>query len=42
MGLMAEESEFDFRQEQEIFLFSTVFRSAKGPTHRIQWVPWAA
>jgi hypothetical protein len=37
-----QESGFDFRQGQEIFLFSTEFRLAFGPTHpSIQWVPVA-
>jgi hypothetical protein len=31
---------FDFRQGQEIFLFSTVFRPALGPTQLpIRWLP---
>jgi hypothetical protein len=38
----AEESGFDSRQEQEIFLFSIMFRPALGPTQPpIQWISGA-
>jgi hypothetical protein len=38
-GLRAGRRGFDFRQGQEISLYSAVFRQALGPTqHPIQWV----
>jgi hypothetical protein len=38
--LRARRPEFDSRQGQEIFLYSTMFRPALGPTQPpIQWLP---
>jgi hypothetical protein len=42
MGCATEESAFDSREGQEIFLFSIKSRSARGPTHPLIQTPlWA-
>jgi hypothetical protein len=40
MGYGLDDREFEFRQGPGIFLFTTVYRQALGPTQSpIQWVP---